>query len=505
MPLSPRARLVSWILGSLAALVIATLIALPWLVSLERFRAPLIFAAESRLHRKVEVGKLRLQIWSGLGVSLEGVVVHNPPGWTSPALLKAGSVSVKVAFLPLLARRIDVKKLVLEDVEITVERNAKGILSIASLTPPPDGKSAPKKQAAAGALLVSRIEIARGRVVFLDHKAVPGGSYSVAVDDIRGEVREIALDSPARFDFEARVLSDGGTRNLRLSGTAGPAPKGGEAGDSPVDATFDGKEIRPGKLWPYFGLAREAELGRFAAKGTLKGALHGPHTLVGTVSLAAGDAKTDGTATLVADWLRPRFDLALDLPKFSVKDSISGSLSGRFTIDSSKATSGEGELQIANVELRSLDMMPGVARSLAAAGAVAGFKVPPGLESAKLDILKARLKVENERLLTPDLTLSGEDASVKAQGSIGFDKSLSYEGTVLLAPDVVRSLGDAGKYLVDGQGQLPVPFQVSGDISAPKISVSDAQLLDIGKRALGNAIRDFLTPAPTPAPTPKTR
>src|SRR5712671_1536488 len=149
MALSPRARLVLRILAVVVAVFVLVLIALPWLVSLERFRAPLVSAAESALHRKVEVGKLRLEIWSGLGAGLDAVVVHNAPGWTSPALVKAGRVSVKVTFLSLFSRRVEVKKVVLEDVEITVERNAKGVFNVASLTPQAGGTSAPKKKPAA--------------------------------------------------------------------------------------------------------------------------------------------------------------------------------------------------------------------------------------------------------------------------------------------------------------------------------------------------------------------
>src|SRR5262249_46802915 len=122
MAVSPRARLALRILAIFFATVVLLLVALPFLVSLERFRAPLVAAAERALHRKVDVGSLRLEIWSGPGAGLRGLVVHNAPGWSGPTLLKADAVSVKVAVLPLFRGRVEVTRAALDGVELTVER-----------------------------------------------------------------------------------------------------------------------------------------------------------------------------------------------------------------------------------------------------------------------------------------------------------------------------------------------------------------------------------------------
>src|SRR5512146_1225019 len=124
-------------LATIAALVVGVLIALvlllPYIVSLDSTRARILGAAQAALHRKVEAGPIRLQILSGLGAGTAKLAVQNGPGWESPTLLSAGRVSVSVAFWPLLSRRVEVRRVVLGGLTSSVEGKAKGGRSIADL------------------------------------------------------------------------------------------------------------------------------------------------------------------------------------------------------------------------------------------------------------------------------------------------------------------------------------------------------------------------------------
>src|SRR4029079_5525924 len=126
----PAARRLLVVFAIVVAVLAALLAALPYVLSLDATRARMLAAAESALHRKVEAGAIRLQIFTGLGVGLEDVAVKNPSGWESPDLLSARRVSVKLAFLPLLSRRVEVRRIVLEAPALTVERSPSGALSV---------------------------------------------------------------------------------------------------------------------------------------------------------------------------------------------------------------------------------------------------------------------------------------------------------------------------------------------------------------------------------------
>jgi hypothetical protein len=679
-PTSRRLLLVA----SLAAGVLAALIlALPYVVSLDSTRARIVGAAESALHRKVEAGAIRLQILSGLGAGIEKVAVRNGPGWASPTLLSADRISVKIAFWPLLSRRVEVKKIVLDAPAVAIERDPKGSMNIDDfLAGTPSGGA---EEPSAAALLVSRLEIARGRLLFIDRKVAPGQTVTVSLDDLTGEITDVGPASAARFDLAARFLADAG-HNLALKGTLGPPPAGKGRGEAPLRATFEAKRLALARLRPYLGGSRATDPGLFSTDGTVEGALRGGLKLAGNIALAPSGPSSaippiEGKLAATLDWqggslaiarsplavarlpltaegridgLRaaPRIDLRLATPGDVPLDSVTGlpglagalpadvRLSGRVRLEAaiagpsadlstrarldaaplgvtlagqplfaaplvrasassrgkgpltgrvtspsgrlrkvpfkdlvadwtwanrsltlaptarvfggrlagrletdlgrpasesrvtldlrgvqaqplvesltslrnvlagsltakmslasrglswssvSKTARGDGRLTLTNVELRTLDLMPAVTRSLAAVGKVAGFQVPASLESTKFSTLAASLRLANGRLATPGLSLSGRDVGVAADGSLGLDRSLAYEGRVLLGPALVKSLGRAGRYLADEQGRLSLPFRVSGQAAAPKVAIDDSVVLDLGRRALARQARE---------------
>lgn len=708
--MSPAGRRLVRITAILTGALIVLLLALPYVVSLDSVRARVIAAAESGLHRKVEIGAMRLQIFSGLGAAVDKVVVHNKPGWESPALLSADRVSVKVAFWPLLSRRVEVRTIVFDGATLAVERDPGGALNVDDFTSASTRQSEPASRTAAAALLVSRIEISRGRAVFVDRKVSAGKTVSLALEDVTGRITDIGPATAARFDLAARLLADSG-RNLSLAGSLGPPPAGKPLGESPFRAVFAAKSLALARLAPYVAAFAATDPGTLAIKATAEGAFlgmvnlggnlaldpagpsspipsadgtfamkldwqkgtlviarslfeiaslplavegriddlrkaprvdiriattgdspiddvtglpgiagrlpdsvklagrvrvdgriqgpssdltmrgsldaaelgvavggqpylaapalqatldsHGDAPLAGKVTAASGKLKGLAFEGLVADWTwdKGSFTLAPSARVFggtlgahvvtdlahsgsdsrmsfdltgvaaqpllesltSVRDVFAGSLDGKMALSSrglswdavSKSGRGEGRISVSDADLRTVRLMPEVARTLSAAGKVAGFEVPPSLESTKFDKLETSLKLADGRLATPDLTLSGRDVAVTADGSIGLDRSLSYQGHVVLGPAIVKSLGNAGRYLADSQGRLSVPFQVSGQIATPKVAIDEAIVLDLVRRALahqggdkvGGAIdllQQFLRPPP-PTPTPSPR
>src|SRR4029453_11109980 len=75
----------------------------------------------------------------------------------------------------------------------------------------------------------------------------------------------------------------------------------------------------------------------------------------------------------------------------TARNVVAGKLAGKITLPSrglgwdaiSKTGRGQGRLSLSDADLRTVALMPEVARSLAALGQIAGFQVPPSLESTK--------------------------------------------------------------------------------------------------------------------------
>src|SRR4029077_12595 len=174
----------------------------------------------------------------------------------------------------------------------------------------------------------------------------------------------------------------------------------------------------------------------------------------------------------------------------TLRNVFAGTMNGKFTLSThglswdaiSKTARGEGHLSVTDADLQTVHLMPEVARCLTAVGKIVGFHVPPGLESTKFSKLETSVKLADGKLVTPDLVLTSPDVSAKADGWIGLDKTLFYEGQIILGPPVVKRLGNAGRYIADPQLRLALPFRVTGDITAPKVVIDEAILLDLGRR-----------------------
>jgi hypothetical protein len=147
-------------------------------------------------------------------------------------------------------------------------------------------------------------------------------------------------------------------------------------------------------------------------------------------------------------------------------------------------------LSLTNADFKTVELMPKVASTLTAVGALAGFQVPANLQSTRFNTVETALKLADGRLLTPGLTLTGRDVAATADGWIGLDRSLSYDGRLVLQPGIVRSFGNAGRYIADPQGRVSVPFRVTGQISTPKVAIDESFALDLGRRVLARQAGD---------------
>ena len=439
-------------LAILVGLLIAAIATLPSLLSFDSVHARLLAAAESALHRKVEARTIRFRILSGLGAEAEGVVVHNEPGWETPALLTAERVSVKLAFWPLLSRRIEVRRIVLEGATATIERDPRGRLNVdgvgsagnGSETSFPDEEPAlpaavrfDDEPARPAAIRVSDVVIAGARLRFVDRKVAPGRAVTTTFDAIQGRVAGISNISPTYVEVSGRLLADTG-RNVVFKGLVGPPGPGGAPGKTPVDATLSAKGLALARLGPYLGPGRR-DPGVLTIETTAKGALPGALRLAGQVAFVprgGGDGRSrvpavDGRFRGVLDL--PRATLSLEPSSLTVA-GLPLSLHGRIDrlrakprLDLSIATQGE-------VPADRVTALPAVAAAL-----------PPGVR------LSGRLRL-TARLRGPAGNLAVHGSADASQLHLSRD---SEPAPLLAAPYATATLESRGEGLRSGRLTIP--------------------------------------------------
>jgi hypothetical protein len=308
---------------------------LPYVVSLDSVRDQIVGRIEAALHRKVEVGAMRLQILSGLGAGLEDVTIYNPPGWQQPYVMKAATLAIKVAWRPFLQRRIEITKLSLRDGEIVIERDAQGRLNIADAagsapasthTRPADGHTSPGGNGASpgttplAGLCVADVTLQNMSVTFVDGLIVPGQAIVTPVSDLQLHLRDVGLGTPIPIDMTATLLTEG-SRNIRLQGSVGPVPESLAVDSVPIDVRLETSDVRLEKLAPYLGRTVPLAQGRLGGVVKLQGTMASSLRLNGDLSLAEAALREGSVsdASTALPTLTSTQAITIDLPAARVE------------------------------------------------------------------------------------------------------------------------------------------------------------------------------------------
>jgi AsmA protein len=234
-------RALKWILilvGGLVGLVIVALLVVPLFVDVESYKPVIEKKVSEATGRPFRLaGDLDLSLFPWAGLALSDLHLGNPPGFEREDLLSVKSFEVRVKLLPLISRDLQVKRFVLEGVQVNLEKAEDGRTSWEGLggEAPPEGAGEkapadtegsfepglPLEDLAVGDFSVS------GDLLYIDHAA---GTRN-EVSDLSLKLQNVSLDRPVDLLFS--VLLDG--KPVNLEGTVGPLGKDPMQASIPLD------------------------------------------------------------------------------------------------------------------------------------------------------------------------------------------------------------------------------------------------------------------------------
>ena len=218
---------VALISATAIALLIGVVVALPYIVDVNRYRGPIQTALRERLNRPVTVGQMRLSLLPpGLRVA-DAVVGEEPSLRTGRPFAQVEEIFVSPRLLPLLSGRFELEAVELRRPAIELVRTSSGAWNFSTLggrTDQPAGEST---------FVLNRLLISGGRIALTDLRArQPGRNVYDRIDvDLRGYARDRAFDLVL-----AATLPGDGAERLSLRGTAGPVTPG-----DPMKTPFEGE------------------------------------------------------------------------------------------------------------------------------------------------------------------------------------------------------------------------------------------------------------------------
>jgi len=234
-------------------------------------------------------------------VALNDVSLSNPPGMSRPAMARAARIEARVALLPLLSRRVEVRGINLVEPDILLERDAAGRPNwvVSPVVAPP---AVPAPQAAPASRMqvsVDAVRIRDGRMGWLSGARTVTVLMPALAAVAAGPAEPVALSGTLAVE----------ALRLELRGTAGPLAAIG-TGAWPLQAELAGSGLQgraEGALGPEGAMALSATMADLTVMAPVLGrALPPLRDLQATARLTSAgvsDVKAQAGAADLSAWL----------------------------------------------------------------------------------------------------------------------------------------------------------------------------------------------------------
>lgn len=235
-------KLSGLILMTMAACVTAAAFFLPYLLDVNAYRDDILAALTKSLNRPVTFEHGSFAWHFGPTFEFSNVSVQEPD---SPTLfISAKKVTVQLALVPLLEKRVEFKNLQLTEPAISLIRRADGTLNIDDLLKP--GTDAVPIQ-------FKGVRVTRGTVQWRD-LTFPNRPISATITKISLAMDHLTRGKKGHIKLSADILPvSGASTHISVSGSIRLPPVGTSLVTSEMKYDADIKQAEIGRFWPYFG------------------------------------------------------------------------------------------------------------------------------------------------------------------------------------------------------------------------------------------------------------
>ncbi len=183
------------VVSVIALLLVATLVALPFLIPSSVYKAQIEKAATSALGREVTLlGDAKLSVFPVISARIDGAQVANPDGYEGTYMIEAGELKGSVKLWPLFTGKVEINQITLSDATVRLERLADGRANweFGSATTSPDAR--PQDDTKDGSLRagIARARLTNAAVFYIDRTT----AQQYALTDFDASAHLTSLDPP---------------------------------------------------------------------------------------------------------------------------------------------------------------------------------------------------------------------------------------------------------------------------------------------------------------------
>lgn len=491
--------------GLVLILVLVGLVfSLPFLIDLNKYQDQYKPIIEEALNRKVQLQDIRLTVWPRIGARVAGFAVLDDPAFSSGPFASLSSLDVGVKLMPLLSGKVEVEEITLRDPVITVVKNKKGVLNVATIGKP--GKAAPTEPSRApipstegplkilALLAVDQVSIAGGKMTYRDLSAAKPIEY--VLQDLDFLLKSVRLGQTPSLHLDTTVQP----LNLpvRLDGTFGPLKETtdidainfqlalgkteftitGKVSGQDATVNIGSPAINTANLPMTLPLAKPVEAKNLQIAAEVKGR----EARLNNLSLQVFDGQVKGQAKLVTGSDAPPFTSSLTVQGVQLGPaldavattnlSVSGtagadlSLQGRgFSMpDLTKALEGTGHVGVKDGKVEGVNLLQEALAILKVVGLSVGDPKATVFSTIETDLAIKQGIVTVQRLL-----MDSHDFQATGGGTIGFDQRLNLAVRMNLSQDVsekIAGLSPVAKLALK-DGRLSLPLTIGGTVQQP--------------------------------------
>lgn len=488
----------------LIVVLVGLVFALPFLIDLNKYQDQYKPIIEEALNRKVQLQDIRLTVWPRIGARVAGFAVLDDPAFSSGPFASLSSLDVGVKLMPLLSGKVEVEEITLRDPVITVVKNKKGVLNVATIGKP--GKAAPTEPSRApipstegplkilALLAVDQVSIAGGKMTYRDLSAATPTEY--VLQDVDFLLKSVRLGQTPSLHLDTIVQP----LNLpvRLDGTFGPLKETtdidainflltvgkteftitGKASGQNATVNIGSPAVNTANLPMALPLAKPIEIKNLQVAAEVKGR----EATLNNLSLQLFDGQMKGQAKLVTGSDAPPFTSSLTVQGVQIGPaldavattnlSVSGtagadlSLKGRgFSMpDLTKALEGTGHVGVKDGKVEGVNLLQEALAILEVVGLSVGDPKATVFSTIETDLAIKQGIVTVQRLL-----MDSHDFQATGGGTISFDQRLNLAVRMNLSQDVSRKiagLSPVAKFAMK-DGRLSLPLTIGGTVQQP--------------------------------------
>ena len=492
----------------LVVLLVGVVLALPFLVDLNRYQDQYKPLIEDALNRKVQLQHIGLTVWPRIGARVTGFTVLDDPAFGSGQFASLSSLDVGVKLMPLLSGKVEVEEITLSQPVITVIKNKNGVLNVSTIGR--KGIAVPEKPSRApipstegplkllALLAVDRVSIDGGKLTYRDLSAAKPTEY--VLQDMEVLLRNVRLGQTPNLHFLSLVQPF--KMLVKLDGTFGPLREtmdidaiNFELGVGKTDFTITGSAagndaninitspvINTANLPVELPLKKPVDIKNLQIAAEVRG----QEAKLNSLSFQLFDGQAKGQGKLIAGSDAPPFKGGVTVQGVQLGPalnavaetpiSISGtagadlSLQGKgFSMpDLTKALEGTGHMAVKDGKIEGVNLLQEVVSALKVTGISLDNAKATAFSTIETDLAIKQGIINVQRLL-----MDSRDFQATGGGTIGFDQKLNLAVNLNLSQDASQKLAAASPVvkIAMKDGRLSFPLTITGTAQAPSYGV----------------------------------